>query len=83
MRIVAQVNITDRCGNVKPLNIRVRDNEILYDTGNSALSNDFDLTRLPRIYQEQSNKMIVTEALDALKYGQKTEIFQLAEDVIV
>jgi hypothetical protein len=83
MRLVAQVNLTDRCGNITPLTIRVRDNEITYDTGYSALSNHFNLHELPRLYQEQSNKLIVTEALAALKYSPETEIFRLAKDPII
>jgi len=64
--IIAQIKLGDRCGNEYVLHIRLVENEITYRTGNSALSNHFDTTKLRSVYNGQSNAEIVQDAIDAL-----------------
>lgn len=67
-RIVAQLVLHNRRGQETPLVIRLRGNEITYETGVSALSNHFDMLTLPRIFEGQSNQEIVGNAVAALRH---------------
>ena len=69
VKIIAQATIVSAgTGNKFPLVIRLRENEILYDCGNSAISNHFNVCDLTRIYEGQSNQEIVDATKAALKY---------------
>ena len=57
-----------------PLVIRLRDNEILYDCGHSALSNHFNVCDLTRIYEGQPNQEIVDAAAEALRHDRMSQI---------